>query len=54
MIKKIYILYRMQQYVSDDFNVTNGVRQCGILSPYIFNLYMNNLSVELLNSNTGY
>ena len=39
--------------LSDKFNVTNGVRQGEILSPYLFNLYMNDLSDRLLECNTG-
>lgn len=38
---------------SDGFNVTNGVRQGGILSPAFFNLYMNDLSVALSNTTVG-
>ena len=33
--------------------VCNGVRQGGILSPYLFALYVDGLSVELINSNAG-
>ena len=32
---------------SSSFTVTNGVRQGGILSPYLFNVYVDDLSVEL-------
>ena len=33
--------------LSSMFSVTNGVRQGGILSPYLFNLYMDDLSCSL-------
>ena len=32
---------------SNKFYVTNGVKQGGIMSPALFNVYMNNLSVTL-------
>jgi hypothetical protein len=33
--------------MSEPFTVSNGVRQGGILSPYLFNVYMDDLSHEL-------
>ena len=38
---------------SEYFTVSNGVRQGGIMSPILFNVYMNNLSVELNKCKTG-
>ena len=35
--------------ISDSFNVTNGVRQGGILSPQLFNIYIDGLS-DILNT----
>ena len=39
--------------ISDPFSVTNGVRQGGILSPVLFNVYMDGLSRQLNGCNTG-
>jgi len=39
--------------VSEPFTVGNGVRQGGILSPFLFNVYMDDLSQQLNKCNTG-
>ena len=39
--------------ISKGFNVTNGVRQGGVLSPKLFNVYIDGLSNILNNSTTG-
>ena len=38
---------------SSSFTVTNGVRQWGILSPYLFNVYVVDLSVKLNSCHEG-
>ena len=47
--KKIYV--RWMYIMSDCFSVTNGVHQGGILSPYLFWVYMDDLSKKLNNVN---
>ena len=39
--------------LSQSFHSTNGIKQGGILSPYLFNFYMNDMSVQLNNVNAG-
>ena len=39
--------------LSDSFFITNGVRQGGILSPLLFNVYMDALSSSLSNTPIG-
>ena len=60
VVKLIMYWYSQQSFCvkwdnvySDSFNVSNGVRQGGILSPYLFNLYTNGLCYELSNCNAG-
>ena len=38
---------RWDNYFSDSFFVLNGVRQGGILSPYLFFLYIDDLTYNL-------
>ena len=44
---------RLGNSCSTKFRVTNGVKQGGILSPALFNVYMNNLNVSLNHSGIG-
>ena len=44
---------RWEDCISSPFHVSNGVRQGGILSPYLFNVYMDGLSSLLNCCNTG-
>ena len=39
--------------LSESFHASNGVRQGGILSPYLFNLYIDDLSINLNEANIG-
>ena len=41
------MMVRWGNIISESFNVSNGVRQGGILSPYLFNVYMDDLSLKL-------
>ena len=44
---------RWGNFCSTKFVMINGVRQGGILSPSVFNVYMNNLSLSLNHSGIG-
>ena len=44
---KQYFYVRWNGYVSEPFNVSNGVRQGSILSPFFYNLYTDEISVNL-------
>ena len=49
--QKFHVLWG--DYLTEGFSVTNGVRQGGILSPYLFNVYTDGLSEELDMSGVG-
>ena len=60
IVKLLYKWFSTQRYfvrwnncVSAPFNVLNAVRQGGILSPFLFNVFMDNLSIALKDSNAG-
>jgi hypothetical protein len=60
LVRLLIFWYTSQQYIvrwgstlSVPFAVSNGVRQGGIISPHLFNLYMDKLSQLLLKSNIG-
>ena len=44
---------RWGNVLSDGFTVSNGVRQGGILSPFLYNLYTNSLSAALDDTGVG-
>ena len=44
---------RWGNLLSESFHVSNGVRQGGILSAYLFNVYIDNLSFRLNNLSIG-
>ena len=44
---------RLNNYFSDSFLVSNGVRQGGILSPYLFSLYIDDLTSNLNTIKSG-
>ena len=54
IIRLLMFWYRNQKLcikwdsvLSEKFSVTNGIKQGGILSPKLFNIYVNTLSVSL-------
>ena len=40
-------------HVSDYFSISNGVKQGGVISPVLFNLYLDNLLISLKQSGLG-
>ena len=40
-------------YFSDKCKISNGVKQGDCLSPSLFSIYLNNLTINLRNSNIG-
>ena len=50
---KLYSMVRWNHTLSSGFRVTCGVRQGGILSPILFNVYVDNLITNLRNCGAG-
>ena len=48
-----YFYVRWGNNTSEGFSVSNGVRQGGVLSPYLFNVYTDQLSSQLTKSKVG-
>ena len=60
IVRLLYFWYKNQNFMvrwgsclSDQFKVTNGVRQGSIISPYYFNVYLNDLSICLNKCTSG-
>ena len=47
------MMVRWNGSLSDKFDVTNGVKQGGVLSPLLFSVYMNDLLCQLRDQNIG-
>ena len=47
LYKEQNIRVRKNSTFSELFSVSNGVKQCGVLSPILFSLYLDKLLVEL-------
>ena len=60
LVKLLVQWYRTQlfhiqwgQFITGGFTVSNGVRQGGILSPFLYNLYVDSLSANLNSTGLG-
>ena len=46
-------MVRWSGMISTSFKVSNGVRQGGVLSPWLFGIYVDDLSLDLTKANVG-
>ena len=46
-------IVKIDNKMSGEFKISDGVKQGGTLSPFLFNFYINNLLVECLKENIG-
>ena len=49
--QKLFV--RWGSSISDNFGMSNGIRQGSCLSPYLFNIYVDELNINLKNSHVG-
>ncbi len=52
-IKSKKLCVKWGNYFSDTFSVSNGIKQGGILSPMLFNIYVDDLITALNECNVG-
>ncbi len=53
LLSKANTLCKWGNYLSDTFSVSNVIKQMGILSPMLFNIYVDDLSTALNKCNVG-
>ena len=53
MVYNLTFVVKWGDNISEPFTVRNGVRQGGVLSPHVFNLYIDELNQRLNKSSVG-